>query len=42
MTSTTMMLGLIVVYVLTSIVSGFEGNWPRCFYSGSNGPRRYG
>lgn len=32
MTSTNMMIGLIGFYVLTSIVSGVEGNWPRCSY----------
>lgn len=32
MTSTNMMLGLIGFYLLTSIVSGVEGNWPRVLY----------
>lgn len=32
MTSTNMMIGLIVFYVLTSIISGVEGNWPRVLY----------
>jgi len=32
MTSTGMMIFLIGFYLLTSIVSGAEGNWPRCMY----------
>ncbi len=32
MTSTNLMLGLVGFYVLVSIVSGFEGNWPRVLY----------
>lgn len=32
MISTTLMLGLLVVYVLISVVSALEGNYPRCLY----------
>lgn len=32
MTSTGMMVFLIGFYLLVACVSGYEGNWPRCFY----------
>ena len=32
MTSTVMMYGLIVFYLLTAMVSAWEGNWPRGLY----------
>lgn len=32
MLSTWMMVALIAFYALVSLVSGIEGNWPRCLY----------
>jgi len=32
MTSTNMMFGLIMVYILTATVSALESNWPRVLY----------
>lgn len=26
------MMGLVGVYLVTALVSGYEGNWPRCSY----------
>lgn len=32
MSSTGLMMFLVVVYVVTACVSGYEGNWPRVLY----------